>query len=81
MSSVNNSSIYLFMKDKKKVKAGKIGSASRWSNHVKLDSTQIRVYTYDRDFLLSLARFYRVSVVALVSRLCEYLRFNKISLP
>ena len=69
------------MKDKKKSAAGVKGSAVRWSNHVKVATTQIRVTSYDRDFLASLARLHRLSVVSLVSCICKYLRANKIPLP
>ena len=80
MSLVNNLCISIFMKDQKKSKAGKIGSAVRWKNHIKVKTTQIRVNSHDSAFLASLARSHRLSVVALVSRLCEYLRSNKIPL-
>lgn len=43
------------MKDKKKSKAGKIGSASRWANHEKVTTKQIRVYDDDYSILSSLS--------------------------
>lgn len=43
------------MKDEKKSKAGKIGSASRWVDHEKVITKQIRVYDYDYSILSSLS--------------------------
>lgn len=61
--------------------AGKLGSASRWKDHVKVETTLIRVNTYDRDFLVCLASDNSLSVASVVSRLCRALRDCKISLP
>lgn len=43
------------MKDKKKSRAGLIGSASRWANHEKVITKQIRVYDDDYSILFSLS--------------------------
>lgn len=54
------------MKDKKKSKAGKIGSALRWANHEKVITKQIRVYQHDYDILSRLSSVYG-SVSSVVS--------------
>lgn len=43
------------MKDKNKVKAGKIGSSSRWFNHVKIKTKLIKVHEYDYDLISELS--------------------------
>lgn len=66
------------MKDKKKSKAGKIGSASRWANHEKVITKQIRVYQYDYDFI-SLLSSVHGSISSVVSvALRAYCRCNNI---
>lgn len=54
------------MKDKKKSKAGKIGSSSRWANHEKVITKQIRVYQYDYD-IISLLSSVHGSISSVVS--------------
>lgn len=77
------SSRYLSSKEKKSIacsNAGKLGSSLRWLNHVKVETSLIRVNAYDRDFLVGLAAANSLSVASVVSRLCCALRDRKISL-
>lgn len=74
------------MRTKKKIssdcsRAGQLGASIRWENHVKIPTTQIRINTYDRDYLSSLASGNSISVARIVAFLCDRLRFGEISLP
>lgn len=65
------------MKDKKKVKAGKIGSASRWKDHEKVKTKLVRVYESDYNAIRWLASYRRSSISDALSfafvncRLCD----------
>ena len=66
------------MKDKKKSKAGKIGSASRWANHEKVITKQIRVYEYDYYLISRLSSDYSSISSFVASALRAYCRCNNI---
>lgn len=50
------------MKDHKKVKAGKIGSSSRWKDHEKVKTKLVRVYESDYNAIRWLAAFRKSSI-------------------
>lgn len=66
------------MKDKKKSKAGKIGSASRWANHEKVITKQIRVKQYDYEFLTLLSSVHGSISSVVSAALRDYCRCRHI---
>ena len=59
--------------------AGKIGSASRWKDHKKIETTFIRVYKDDASYITSLASSLGVSVGVLVHRFIQSLRPDQVA--
>lgn len=60
-------------------KAGKIGAASRWKNHVKIQTILIRVNKNDADFFTSLASRSGLSVAVLVHRFVQSLCADQVA--
>ena len=53
--------------------AGSAGAASRWENHEKKTTKQVRMYTDDYDYLAGLSRNNGVPVVLLVHRCIQHI--------
>lgn len=57
-------------------RAGKIGSSSRWKNHIKEETKLVRVYTNDYDFIASYCDNFGISFIMAFRYLCRFVRRN-----
>lgn len=54
--------------------AGSAGAASRWENHKKKPTKQVRMYTHDFDYLDSISLGLNLPIVVLVHRCIQHIR-------
>lgn len=57
-------------------RAGKVGSAARWKDHIKVETTLIRILKNDAVSILRLASSSRSSVASIVHSLLEHSSYN-----